>query len=732
MNFMKAEENKSFSTEGNDLSTGPEISKDTTMQQTCSDTPADQLLANLQESIRTIKIKSEVSEQKISPESQNPHLSTSKKSFTFMLQIGSRKSDQTRKTAHGGLNENIDSALKNNEHFRRHVQDPFKWNIMAYEETTIKGFVNLGMPLRCLPEKSHFKITIVPRKSKQENYDPMLRLCENPDIECILFHVLSIGKNIKKIVKIMDLHEKGSKLCVYAFKGETIKEALCKDGRFRSDLDSLEWELVEGHQNVHGKESTVDQISGKLLEMEVLIKKDKKKGTGTKIKQRNENATDEINHRDSIWSKSTVHEPGPNGETEDTEHNREKILPFQSLESKKHRTISEIKGYYDGSFNTSCMGETSQVRLRSPLPIECAFYTDRQKEATNSWKKNVKILGKAIMHRYPFFNEEVLRVRKYLEEEQKRNLPPFEQFNIYKEYFGKVTENSTSVETCERLIHHSESVGFMKWDVNGNSGSATCFVIKNGYIFTCRHVLDLILRDSTNPSLQLDIISSCVKVTFSYKSFCPKDNDWFSLEKCFAVSDETLDYAILKLSKNGHRFPPGLFQHVSPQPSGGLIYLIGHPEGQIKKIDGCMVIPLEQRLESYPENHRDRVAGTHAPIYNACPVLTQRSFLTEAWSRETLSYDTCFSSGSSGSPVFNASGRLVAMHSFGHFYRHENKVYALIEFGYSMDSILSDIKQKHERLYKLLEEEENENHEEERENTRESSLRDHQVEPMEH
>lgn len=49
-----------------------------------------------------------------------------------------------------------------------------------------------------------------------------------------------------------------------------------------------------------------------------------------------------------------------------------------------------------------------------------------------------------------------------------------------------------------------------------------------------------------------------------------------------------------------------------------------------------------------------------------------------------------------------------------------------------MDSILSDIKQKHEHLYKLLEEEENENHEEERENARESLLRDHQVEPMEH
>lgn len=31
-------------------------------------------------------------------------------------------------------------------------------------------------------------------------------------------------------------------------------------------------------------------------------------------------------------------------------------------------------------------------------------------------------------------------------------------------------------------------------------------------------------------------------------------------------------------------------QTILPQPSSGLLYLIGHPEGQIKKIDGCSVI----------------------------------------------------------------------------------------------------------------------------------------------
>ena len=113
-------------------------------------------------------------------------------------------------------------------------------------------------------------------------------------------------------------------------------------------------------------------------------------------------------------------------------------------------------------------------------------------------------------------------------------------------------------------------------------------------------------------------------------------------------------------------------------------------------------------------------------------MFTQRSFLSEVWSTNTLSYDTYFSSGSSGSPVFNASGRLVAMHCFGHFYNRVNKPYALIEFGYSMESILCDIKQKDENLYKSLQEEKNESHNEEKDNKQELSLQENQVESMQY
>ncbi|XP_006189703.1 protein FAM111B [Camelus ferus] len=733
MNSMKAEENKSSSAMENEQSTRPEISEDILMRQTCSGTPADTSLSETQEGISAIKLKSEVSRHETSPETQNPHWSTNEKChFTFSLDESSRKADRSVYTARGGLNENIYSALRDNDFFRERMTSHFNKNIIVDGEKKIQGYVNLGMPLRCLPRDSHFKIRFGQSRNNQEKDDQILRKCENPNSECILFNVFAIGKTLKKIVQIKELHEKGSTLCIYALKGETIREALCKDGRFRSDLDTFEWKLIEDYNKIHGKQSTVDEVSGKKLEMEIFKKPFIRKDTHKNIKQENENATDEISPRDLIQSKSKAHEPEKDGETEGVEHNTEKILPPQSLghdiKYKTHPIISKKKHSDNNHFNKKCSGGASQVRQRPHLHMQYVSNQFIQRKATNLWLKNLQKLDQVIMQQYPNFNQDARWMRQYFwEEQRKTKLPTFKQFNWYKKDFGKVTKNSTSVATCEHLIHLSNSVGFMKWDNNGNTGNATCFVINNGYVFTCRHVLHLMVGEGTHTSLWPNIISKCAKVTFTYKKFCPPHVDWFSIEPWFAVSDETQDYAVLKLSENGNGFPPGLFGQVSSEPSSGLIYLIGHPEGQIKKIDGCAVIPFKERLERYQEQHPDTVAAS-----NACPMFTQRSFPSAVWRTDTLSYDTCFSSGSSGSPVFNADGKLVAMHSFGHFYEHEGWVYALIEFGYSMDSILRDIKQNNESLYKVLSEEKNENHNEEKCNKQESSFQGHQIEPMEH
>lgn len=109
-----------------------------------------------------------------------------------------------------------------------------------------------------------------------------------------------------------------------------------------------------------------------------------------------------------------------------------------------------------------------------------------------------------------------------------------------------------------------------------------------------------------------------------------------------------------------------------------------------------------------------------------------KGFPPEAWSSDALSYDTRFESGSSGSPVFDASGQVVAVHSFGHRYISGGRERALVEFGYSVQSILCHVKQRNEALYKLLIGEKEENLNQEKDNKQESSLPDHQMQPMEY
>nr|XP_019609615.1 PREDICTED: protein FAM111B [Rhinolophus sinicus] len=718
MTSVKREENKSFSAAENDQSTRREVAEDAVTKQTCSGTTVGHSLSDRRECSGSSQLRSEISEHEATLKMQNLNMSISEKChFTFTLNESSGKTDRSVFTAYGELNENIYSALRANEHFSERMKNHFNKIIMAYEEKTIQGYINLGMPLKCLPGGSHLKITVSQKKSNHEEGDQILRLCKNPDNEYILFHVVAIGKTIKKILKIMELHVKGSTLCIYAPKGETLKEALCKDGRFRSDLEELQWNLMDGHKNIHGKQSKVEEVSGRILEMDIIRKPSVRNGTHQKIKQENENATDEIE----------FHKSEKDGETEDEEHNLALVPRSLShdIEDEKCRTSSLIGS---NDFNKK---QNSQDRQRPHQGMSDALNRNLQRGATDLWLKNFQVLDNGFMQKYPNFREQALWMREYFQEKQsRRKLSPFEQFNTFKKYFGKLTENSTSVATCERLIHLSKSVGFMKWNNNGREGNATCFVFNGGYIFTCRHVVHLMVGEGTVPSLWPDIISKCAKVTFTYKNFSPCAVEWFSIEPELKMSEGSLDYAILKLSEKENGFPPGLFRQVSPLPPCGLIYIIGHPEGQIKKIDGCAVVPLNERSGRYPE-HYQHVAHQTA-TYNAFPMFTQRSFLSEASSTDTLSYDTCFSTGSSGSPVFNAFGELVALHSVGHFYKQGAMVHPLVEFGYSIESILSDVKQKNEALYKSLMEEKNEILNEDKNNKQESSIENDQMEPMEH
>ncbi|XP_045710720.1 serine protease FAM111B-like [Phyllostomus hastatus] len=739
MNPVQCEDNKSLGATENDQCSTPEVTKDIVTKQTRSSTTVGPSPCDTGKGSGTVQC--EVGGHEASLKIRNPDVSRSDKcSFRFTFKEGSGKRDHSVFTACGELNESIDSALRANENVLKKIEKCSNKNIFVYGKEAIEGYINLGMPLKCLPEGSKLEISVGQRKGNQKEGDQILRLYENPSIECVLFHVVAIGKSIKKIVSNRALHEMGSILCVYALKGETVREALCKDGRFRSDLDEFEWKLIENHRNIHGKQSTVEEVAGKTLELDVSKKPPVRKRTPLKTRQNNGNATHEISPYDVMLRQNQDHQPEYDGESEGVEdEDQENVLPPGSLENdlegKKRRTISRMKRYYSES-NRKCGKQTSRAWERPRLHMERAINQGIQEEAAQHWLQHCTVLNSVVMWRNPRFSEDARWMRKYFEEEQKRTeLPPSQQFKIYKECFVNVTKNSVSVATSKCQTRLSESVGFLIWDNNGIKGNATCFVFSDGYILTCRHIVHRMVGEYTHPSLWPHIISKCAKVTFTYKEFCPPAEEWFSLEPCVDVSAGDLDYAILKLRANGNGFPPGLVGQISSLPSSGLIYIIGHPEGRTKEIDGCAVITLPEREGRYLQHYQHGVAGPHAATHDVCSMFTPRSFPPEAYVNRTdiLRYDTCFRSGSSGSPVFNADGKVVAVHSFGQFYKSEGKDHAFIEFGYSMDSILCDLKQRKEPLYALLTgEKKHENLNQEKTNKQESSLGDDQIESMEH
>ncbi|KAI5934245.1 Protein FAM111B [Manis javanica] len=320
-------ENKSLSAPENDQSTRTEVSKDTVTKRTCSGTPVNHSQSDVRECSSTVALRSEVIKHEASLEIPNPNLSTNEiYDFTFSFHGRFKKTDHSKFTAYGKLNDSIYSALKANDSFNEKVKKHLNKSIIVFEKEKIKGYINLGMPLKCLPTESHFKITFGCNREGGQ----ILRQYENLNVKCILFHIVALGKNTKTILKIKELHEKGATLCIYALKGETIREALIKDGRFRSDLDELEWKLVEQHKNIYEKQTIVDVVSGKLLEVDIPLKK-VKKGTHKEIKQENENTTDEISPQDLLESQVEVHKQEEDGEAEGVEDNREETLPSQSL-----------------------------------------------------------------------------------------------------------------------------------------------------------------------------------------------------------------------------------------------------------------------------------------------------------------------------------------------------------------------------------------------------------------
>ncbi|CAO2584812.1 Serine protease FAM111A [Lemmus lemmus] len=526
------------------------------------------------------------------------------KKIIITLNVNHRKNKKMKHELTHSETSSLYAALNTLNAVKEEIENQQGKEMLVCGKEGIEGYINLGMPLCCFPEGCHLVITFSPRKSESEDNKQLFEPQGHPSTSYVRFHIHAIGSKRRKILKCGELHQKGNKLCVYGLKGESIKDTLRKDGRFRSFVESDDWKLICDLDTIIENTQLVDELDGKLFQVEA--------------------------------------------------------------EQTKNPRITSVT-------------QNSELENRSFHEVD-----------------------EHIVDQYPVLKEQREKITAYIKEKCKKRKKKASLFKVHKENFGKMTKNSTRVKVLKHLSRASDSVGLLWWNNNGNEGCATCFVFKELYIFTCGHVITDIVGKGVEPSKWASTISRCVKVIFDYEEFPPRKDNAFNVKPWFEISNRNLDYAVLELEENGRQVPAGLYNGIGPAPLNGLIYIIGHPDGGAKSTDGCIVVPQDNRERKCEENVQAREAAGDHVSKSFVPFYTQRSFQELFHNSNVVTYDTTFFGGSSGSPVFDSNCSLVAMHTAGFTCEYQSGVSSIIEFGFTMESIIADIKQNEDWYNKIF------------------------------
>ncbi|XP_006996826.1 serine protease FAM111A-like [Peromyscus maniculatus bairdii] len=510
------------------------------------------------------------------------------KTVSITLDGNHKKNEKMKYLLTHRKTDSLYTALNTLDAVKEEIKNQQGKEMLVYGKEGIKGYINLGMPLCCFPEGSHVIITFSKTESEQGESKQVFGSQDQVYADCVKFYIHAVGKRNERILKCRDLHQEGNKLCIYGFKGESIKDTLRKDGRFHSFVESDHWKLINDLDTIIENTQPVDELEDKLFQVE--------------------------------------------------------------FERK------------------SCS--------------QAADFTDLEKPSYYELKEY-------IVNEYPTLKRECKKLRAYIKEESVKQSKKTSSFEMHRANFRKLTKNSTPTRVLKLLSQFSDSVGLIVWNNNGNEGYATCFVFTGLYVFTCMHMINDIVGKGTELSKWAEKISQCAKVTFD-----ANEDNCFSIESWFEIYDETLDFAVLKLEENEQQVPAGLFNGIAPVPSSGLIYMIGHPDTKEKLSDGCVLVSQDEHIQE-----REAVGGSNPPQY--VYMYTQRSFQETVHEPGVLTWDNIFYCGSSGSPVFDSKGSLIAMHTAGFICEYESGVSSIIEFGCAMEPIFTYIKTNHRTWYDM-------------------------------
>ncbi|KAJ0003825.1 hypothetical protein NQD34_008923 [Periophthalmus magnuspinnatus] len=253
------------------------------------------------------------------------------------------------------------------------------------------------------------------------------------------------------------------------------------------------------------------------------------------------------------------------------------------------------------------------------------------------------------------------------------------QLALKKVNFKKVQQTFSEVFRLRKLIRLGESVCVLYiGDICQGSG----FVLTGNLILTNAHLL------SEGLSHDGRTLTVPVKAVFNYEN-TPVEND--SLLICEVYSEVLdlnwkMDYAILYLNTH-KKVPPGLLLHFGPKPDDGGACIIGHPGGQVKKIDLTFIIGKNERQEAANQQLEPLDNSERMVIVKKA----EEQNIENIWCSDlVITYNTSnMYHGSSGSPLFDDECRVVGLHTAGFTYGFKGENRSIIEYAHPVLDIFT-------------------------------------------